>query len=126
MAWKNTSTSRGVGAAPTLTGDDLVEAEHRAQAGEQLAVGLGDASRRAPSGTGSPRLLELDLARSRRRAQAAAALARSSGWPASIASSPALSFSQMRGTAKNHVGRDRRQVARRSRAGSGSVVIVIA
>ncbi len=42
IAWKNSSTSTGVGAAPTLTARDLVEAEHRAQAGEHLLVGGGD------------------------------------------------------------------------------------
>ena len=42
IAWKNSSTSSGVGAAPTLTATDLVEAELRAQVREHLLVGLGD------------------------------------------------------------------------------------
>ena len=56
-AWKNSSTSTGVGAAPTLTASSLVEPEHRAQPREHLLVGLGDLRPRAPRGTGSPRCL---------------------------------------------------------------------
>ena len=54
IAWKNSSTSRGVGAAPTLTASTSSRPSMRAQAGEQLCVGLGDASAASSSGTGSP------------------------------------------------------------------------
>ena len=47
----------------------------------------------------------------------------SSGWAACIVSSPALSFSQMRGTAKNHVGRTWGRYESTSR-GFGQQVIV--
>ena len=104
IAWKNSSTSTGVGAAPTLIGDDLVEAEHRAQPGEELRVGLRDA-RGEVVGHRLARLLEAHLLDAPRRAPPAARSRCSSGWPASIVSRPALSFSQMRGTAKNQLGR---------------------
>ena len=54
IAWKNSSTSRGVGAAPTLTAIDLVEAEHRAQPREHLLVGLRRPRRRAPRAPARP------------------------------------------------------------------------
>ena len=82
---------------------DLVEAEHRAQPGEDLLVGRATAAA-SSSGTGSP-------ACSRRTLRIAASSAActgarsSSGRAASIVSSPALSFSQIRGTAKNQLGR---------------------
>ena len=117
MAWKNTSTSRGVGAAPTLTAIDLVEAEHRAQPGEQLARRPRRRVAARSSGTGSPACSSSTFCIAA-SSQRAVALARSSRWRQAAPPGPALSFSQMRGTAKNHVGLHLRQVARRSRAGS--------
>ena len=84
---------------------DLVEAEHRAQPGEELLVGLGDRARRAPraparrAAPGAP-------SRSRRSSAAPGRLALLvAACAAIIVSRPALSFSQIRGTAKNHDGR---------------------
>ena len=83
---------------------DLVEAEHRAQPGEQLRVGLRD-GRGELVGHRLAGLLEADLLERRRPAPPAAFSRCSAGWPAIIASSPAFSFSQIRGTAKNQCGR---------------------
>ena len=49
-AWKNSSTSTGVGAAPTLTATRLVETEHLAQLREHLLVGLRRPAPRARAG----------------------------------------------------------------------------
>ena len=104
IAWKNSSTSTRRRRRADVDRDDLVESELRPQAGEDRLVGLGDAARRAPSGTASPRCSSRTF--SVAAAMAPSILARvSSSWPAIIVSSPALSFSQMRGTAKNHAGR---------------------
>ena len=83
--------------------DGLVESEHRPQVREHLGVGLGDGLLELLGN----RLAALQQSHAldcgfERRLDGGPLLL---GSPACIASSPALSFSQMRGTAKNHVGR---------------------
>ena len=70
MAWKNTSTSRGVGAAPTLTASTSSRPSIARRPREQLCVGLGDASAASSVGHRLAGLLELDLAASRPSSQA--------------------------------------------------------
>ena len=109
-AWKNTSTSRGVGAAPTLT--SFASSSPIAWRSDlKNSSGSG-------SGVGSP------ACSASTRALAAAISCRACSLPASLASSPALSFSHTRGTAKNQVGLT---AGRNSpiRRGSGQVVIVM-
>ena len=101
MAWKNTSTSRGVGAAPTYTATT--------SSSPSIARSPANSSRSASStvaasssGTGS-RACSCSTLR-------VAASSHSRLRPASSPcnrklSRPALSFSQIRGTAKNQVGR---------------------
>ena len=86
----------------------------RAQLGEQLLVGLGDRGGEL-LGHGLAGLLEADLLATPRPGRPARGSRCSSGWPASIVSSPALSFSQIRGTAKNQLGAPRAGTARISR-----------
>ncbi len=102
IAWKNSSTSTGVGAAPTLT-VTTSSSPSIVRRPENISLSaLATVSARS-AGTSSP-------ACSRRSFFSAAWSASSTGlrcsssWPATIASSPALSFSQMRGTAKNQFG----------------------
>ena len=102
MAWKNTSTSRGVGAAPTFT-DTTSSSPSIARSPLNIFSSAAATAAASSSGTGSPACSSSTL----RIAASSAACAGSrcsSGWPESIASRPALSFSQIRGTAKNHVG----------------------
>ena len=105
-----------------VDGHRLVEPEHRAEPGEHTSRRPRRPAPRARAGTGSPRW------RSRTRSIEAAiasstGLRCSSGWAASIVSSPALSFSQIRGTAKNQVGWTCGRYERTSR-GFGQQVIV--
>ena len=104
IAWKNSSTSTGVGAAPTLTATIWSKPRCGAQAREQLRVGLGDRGGQL-GGDLLARLLEADLLAGGGERRLAPRRAAPRGSPASIASRPALSFSQMRGTAKNQLGR---------------------
>ena len=100
IAWKKTSTSRGVGAAPDVDGDRLVEAEHRAQARRTAARSPSAAVRRDVVGHRLAGLLELDLAPGGVEPADRLLALRARDAPPG----PALSFSKMRGTAKNHVG----------------------
>ena len=104
IAWKNSSTSTGVGAAPTLiasTWSSPSIARRPAKTSSSAAAHLlGQLGRHRLAG-----LFEAHLAH--RRVDRGPHLARrcSSGWPAIIVSRPAFSFSQIRGTAKNQLGR---------------------
>ena len=107
-AWKNSSTSIGVGAAPTLTATAWSRPSI-SRSFENICSSAAATVASSSSGTGSPRW------RSRTRSIDAASAAWigarcSSGCEACIASSPAFSFSQIRGTAKNQVGSNLRQV----------------
>jgi hypothetical protein len=101
IAWKNSSTSCGVGAAPTLT--------EIASSRPSIERSPANSSRSASStvltrsdGTSSPACSSSTL----RIAPASQAWLRVAFSPCSRNDSiPALSFSQIRGTAKNHVGR---------------------
>ena len=105
-AWKNSSTSTRRRRGADVDGERLVEPEHRAQHGENISSRRPAATRSARSaGTVLAGLLEPHLLERRRQAPARADSRCSSGSPASIASSPAFSFSQIRGTAKNQCGR---------------------
>jgi hypothetical protein len=102
-AWKNSITSTGVGAAPALTAT-IWSSPSIWRRFENRASSAAAHRASSSSGTGSPRW------RSRTRSSDASIAAWiwarcSSGAFDCIASSPALSFSQIRGTAKNHVGR---------------------
>ena len=105
MAWKNSSTSTGVGAAPTLTATTSSRPSCARSAANSASSACGDLRRElvghrlAAPARGAP-----SRARAVERACTAASRC-SSGCAASIVSRPALSFSQIRGTAKNHVGR---------------------
>ena len=103
IAWKNSSTSTGVGAAPTFTDIDLVEAERLAEVREHRLVGGRDA-RGELLGDVLARLLEPHLLDRGLDALLAPARPPRREIAASFASRPALSFSQIRGTAKKKVG----------------------
>ena len=100
IAWKNSSTSRGVGAAPTTTALDLVEARASPRRAAKSCSSASATAAASSSGTGSPACSSSDLA-DRGLDRALSRSRCSSGCAASIASSPAFSFSQIRGTAKN-------------------------
>ena len=118
MAWKKTSTSRGVGAAPTLT-SFAWSSPIAARSGANSFSSASASTRLQRVRDRLPGLLELHPL-----AGPAASSFCASSSPASLASTPALSFSHTRGTAKNHVGLT---AGRNSpiRRGSGQVVIVI-
>ena len=99
IAWKNTSTSRGVGAAPALTAIASSRPSIARRPGEQLLLALGR-GRRDVVGHRLAGLLELDLAPRGGRASRTVCSPCVERCP----SSPALSFSKIRGTAKNQVG----------------------
>ena len=105
IAWKNSSTSTGVGAAPTLTATASSSPSVRAQVREHRLVGGAPRPWRAPRAPPRPPARARTFCDRRLRAPCWAGSRCSSGRLASIVSSPALSFSQMRGTAKNQVGR---------------------
>ena len=103
IAWKNSSTSTGVGAAPTLIASTWSSPSiARRPANTSSSARLTSSA--SSAGTSSP-------ACSRRTLRIPASIAArilaacSSGWPAIIVSRPAFSFSQIRGTAKNQLGR---------------------
>jgi hypothetical protein len=118
IAWKKTSTSRGVGAAPTLTSSawsSPIAARSGANSFSSPIARVAASS----AGICSP-------ACSSSTARAAAAIsARACSSPASLASRPAFSFSHTRGTAKNQVGLTAGKYAPICR-GSGQQVIVMA
>jgi hypothetical protein len=96
-------TSTGVGAAPTLTASTWSKPSV-ARSPAKICSSARATVCASSSGTGSPacsrRTLRIDAS------SAACTGARSdSGRAASIVSRPALSFSQIRGTAKNQLGR---------------------
>ena len=107
IAWKNSITSRGVGAAPTLHGLDLGRGRGVARIFESTSSSAFACSCSSSSGTSSPGLLGLHLAQARRSSahcgRLLALLVLLGGHRRPRA--PAFSFSQMRGTAKNQVGR---------------------
>ena len=103
MAWKNSSTSGGVGAAPTLMAMTSSRPSILRRP-ENISSSAFSTVAASSSGTGSRACSRRTF--SRAAVSAASIFSRcSGGWEASVVSSPALSFSQMRGTAKNHVGR---------------------
>ena len=121
IAWKNSITSGGVGAAPTLTATSW---SRPSIARRPANSSLSACSTAAASSAGhllaalaQPHRLQRGVERALHARRA------SSGWAPSIVSSPALSFSQMRGTAKNHVGCTCGSTST-MRRGSGQVVIV--
>ena len=102
IAWKKTSTSRGVGAAPTLTAA-ISSKPSIARRPENISASAFATAAASSSGTGSPACSSSTFLIAASSAAWAGARC-SSGCEASIVSSPDLSFSQIRGTAKNHVG----------------------
>jgi hypothetical protein len=121
MAWKNTSTWRGVGAAPTLTATSSSSPSiARSPANRPASASATVAARSA--GTSSPACSSSTL----RMPASSQARLRSAFSPlVRNACRPDISFSQMRGTAKNQVGCTAGRNAAISR-GFGHVVIVIA
>ena len=105
IAWKNSITSRGVGAAPTFTASTWSSPSLLADLREHELVGLGVLLRPARSGTSSPACSARTFLSPTPSAHSVACFFASSCSAATPASIAALSFSQMRGTAKNQVGR---------------------
>ena len=102
IAWKNSSTSSGVGAAPTLT--DFASSRPSAlRSCENIASSAAATPAASSSGTSSPacsrRTFWIAASRPFRACSPS-----SPGIAASFASRPAFSFSQIRGTAKKNVG----------------------
>ena len=98
IAWKKTSTSRGVGAAPALT-EIASSSPSIARSPRKRFASPSAACARHVVGHRLARRLELDLRR--------AAVSHPTVWSPCVGrwpSRPALSFSKIRGTAKNHVG----------------------
>ena len=98
IAWKKTSTSRGVGAAPALTeiassSPSIARSPANSFSSPSAAVAA------TSSGTGSPACSSSTLRRA-----AVSQPTVSSPCVERCPSRPALSFSKMRGTAKNQVG----------------------
>ena len=102
-AWKNSITSGGVGAAPTLQASTWSR-PRCSRSFEKIASSAFATRAASSSGTGSPRCSSRTFSSASASASCVAARC-SAGAAASICSSPALSFSQIRGTAKNQVGR---------------------
>ena len=100
IAWKNTSTSRGVGAAPTLTAA-IWSKPSIARICENSFSSASATVAASSSGTGSPACSSSTL---RIAASSSARFCSPSSPEARKPSMPALSFSQMRGTAKNQLG----------------------
>jgi hypothetical protein len=102
-AWKNWITSGGVGAAPTLHASTSSSPSIARDFDSTCSSACSHFSRTS-AGSSSPAC----SARERWRPSSIAAFVGprcSSGRFSTIASSPAFSFSQIRGTAKNQVGR---------------------
>ncbi len=104
IAWKNSSTSKGVGAAPTFT-DTIWSKPSVSRILDSTFSSSSAWAAASSSGTGSPACSSLTFLRPTSSAFSRPAFLCSSCSPATMASRPALSFSQIRGTAKNHVGR---------------------
>ena len=102
IAWKNSRTSSGVGAAPTLTASASSRPSCVRSAEKSCSSACAAASATS-GGTSSPACSARTFA-SEASSPFSAGMRCSSGRLASIASRPALSFSKIRGTAKNHVG----------------------
>ena len=102
IAWKNSSTSTGVGAAPTLIASTWSSPSIARSPAKISRVGLCDLLGELV-GHLFAALLEPDLADCGLEG-GLHRLRCSSGWPAIIVSRPAFSFSQIRGTAKNQLG----------------------
>jgi hypothetical protein len=101
-AWKNSSTSRGVGAAPTTT-SIASSRPTRERTNENSSASAFRTAASRSGGTGIPAWRK--RTRSNDAAMASCITTRcSSGCDAICASSPAFIFSQMRGTAKKNVG----------------------
>ena len=101
IAWKNSSTSTGVGAAPTLTA--TTSSSPSLARSENIAASAWATPPPAPPGTSSPACSRRTFWIAASRPFCAGSRC-SSGIEAIFASSPAFSFSQIRGTAKNQVG----------------------
>jgi len=80
----------------------LVETEHRAQPG--ISASAAATVSASSAGTSSPACSRRTLRIAESSADSMAARC-SGGCPAAVVSRPAFSFSQMRGTAKNQLGR---------------------
>ena len=102
IAWKNSSTSTGVGAAPTLTATSWSSPRWARMPLKSSSSALATAAA-SSSGTSSPACSRRTFFSDACSAPLAFSAASPSS-PASIVSSPAFIFSQMRGTAKNHCG----------------------
>ena len=122
MAWKNSITSRGVGAAPTFT-DSTSSSPSRARTFERTSSSAFAYSCASSSGISSPACSSLTFFRPTSSAHSVACRFASSCSAATPASSAAFSFSQMRGTAKNQVGCTSGRYATTWR-GSGQQVVV--
>ena len=103
-AWKNSITSGGVGAAPTFT-DSTASSPSRARILDSTSSSALACSWASSSGIGSPAWSSATLRSPTPSAHSVACLRASSSSAATPASIAALSFSQIRGTAKNQVGR---------------------
>ena len=104
MAWKNSITSFGVGAAPTFT-DSTSSRPRRARIFDSTSSSALPNSSASSGGISSPACSARTLRRPTSSAHWVACRLASSCSAAMPASIAAFSFSQMRGTAKNQVGR---------------------
>ena len=120
IAWKNSSTSSGVGRGADVDGHDLVEPE-LARSFENISSSAWPPSAASSSGTSSPACSSAQLLE-RRRDRRLGRLALLVGQAARGRLEPAFSFSQIRGTAKNQVGRTSGRNSMILR-GSGQIVI---
>ena len=102
MAWKNTEHLARRRRRADVHRDRLVEPEHRPQPARTASPRPPRRSAASSSGTGSPACSSSTLRGG--RLQPARGLRSASSPCSRMASRPALSFSQMRGTAKNQVG----------------------
>ena len=124
IAWKNSITSRGVGAAPTLTATTSSSPSIARRPANSSPSACCDRRRELVRHRLAAPARSRTACSEASSAPSTSARA-SSGCAPSIVSRPALSFSQMRGTAKNHVGWTCGSNST-IRRGSGQVVIVSA
>ena len=104
IAWKNSSTAIGVGAAPTYTASSWSSPSCSRSFDSTISSAFA-CSCASSSGTCLPDCSSRTFLWPRSIAHFSARLRSASCSPSTIASRPAFSFSQMRGTAKNQLGR---------------------
>ena len=122
IAWKNSITSYGVGAAPTLT-DSTSSSPSRVRIFDNTSSSAFAYSSASSGGSSSPACSTLTFRSPTPSAHSVAWRLASSCSAAKAASIAAFSFSQMRGTAKNQVGCTSGRYATTSR-GFGQQVVV--